>query len=565
MLVPVVALLVALNSPHVAAQTWTCPAGGSIAITYPNGVATIVCVPPTPPPQPVNCAGAWSAWTPVPPGTWSACTSGTQTRQESRAFTVTTPPANGGTACPASPETRTVSQACTTTPPPTVPNTVTITNATAHDTNGQKALQWTTSGGSPVTITVEVDGQPATAVSVAPTLRSLTLLPQPTVTTLYKVTFNKKPATGTWIHTESFRHVTVVVSAPPPVDPPPVDPPPATGQIWGTVTAAELGECSAAAHDKYLVDGGDGWRYRVWHPQNDPSGCIYGHEHGDDPARQQNAFVRANFDGRMGYAARRDSTMPGEPNGHMEPHNGYKIHVVNIGDMNEEGRTNRNATTSMPHMGTGGPARFSVSRHSVSIADFHENGIHHTAVHAMFETGTTGNSVCEPRVNAPTKDGLIVNSASGCKMDSPYEIWGMVVKILRQNGTDVLWKFVTPAVFDPITVHNKANPSELVFAWDPRVAQYKSFPNDWSGHRGCAREGYSQVGYHFNGNDPSENYLLDVRTNRVVDVASAFTTRLVVGRSNSGGGSGVPFSSNILQYKQRRDHCDFRSKLSLTN
>lgn len=67
-------------------------------------------------PAPVNCAVSnWGAWT---GGTWSACSNGQQSRTETRARTITTQPANGGTPCPALTETRTAMQACTVTPPP---------------------------------------------------------------------------------------------------------------------------------------------------------------------------------------------------------------------------------------------------------------------------------------------------------------------------------------------------------------------------------------------------------------------------------------------------------------
>lgn len=401
-----------------------------------------------------------------------------------------------------------------------------------------------TGGQAPLGYAITLAGKP---VAFAPVTATSGTVVAPAVPGAYLYTVTVADA----LKRSNSRQVTVTVRTPPV---------PPGGQVWGSVTAAELGECPAASHDRYLVDGGDGWRYRVWHPQVDPTGCVYGHEHGDDPGRQTHPWVRTNWEQRMGYAARRDTTHPGQPNGHEEPHNGYKVHVVNIGDVNDEGRVNQTATTSMPHMGTGGPARFSVDRHSVQIADWHQNGIHHTAIAAMFATGTTGNPVCADRVNATTKDGLILGMT--CKMDSSYEIWSMRLDVERAGQT-VLTKFVSPAVFDPITVHNKANPSELVFAWDPRVAAFKNFPNDWSDFRGCAREGYSQVGYHYNGNDPSEEYLLDVRTNTIVATASAFTTRLIVGRSNTAGNP--PFSSDILQFKKRRDHCEQRAKLSLTN
>lgn len=122
------------------AQQWSCVISQAVR-TYANGdwQLTLRCLPgdatpvrgdtldlakptppPPPPPDPVDCAGTWSPWTAS--GTWSTCdASGQQFRTESRAFTITTPPSNGGLACPASPETRTVTQACTPPPPPPPP------------------------------------------------------------------------------------------------------------------------------------------------------------------------------------------------------------------------------------------------------------------------------------------------------------------------------------------------------------------------------------------------------------------------------------------------------------
>lgn len=63
-----------------------------------------------PSPVPVDCVvSAFSAWT---GGAWGACTSGSQTRAETRTRTITTQPANGGAACPALTESRTATQAC---------------------------------------------------------------------------------------------------------------------------------------------------------------------------------------------------------------------------------------------------------------------------------------------------------------------------------------------------------------------------------------------------------------------------------------------------------------------
>jgi hypothetical protein len=68
-------------------------------------------------PTPVDCAGTWSAWSRVA-GSESVCTAGSRSFTESRTFTVTTSPANGGAACPASPQTQPRTEACAPPPPP---------------------------------------------------------------------------------------------------------------------------------------------------------------------------------------------------------------------------------------------------------------------------------------------------------------------------------------------------------------------------------------------------------------------------------------------------------------
>ena len=80
---------------------------------------------------------------------------------------------------------------------------------------------------------------------------------------------------------------------------------------------------------------------------------------------------------------------------------------------------------------------------------------------------------------------------------APYEIWSTTQSV-RFQGRVVYTAFATPAVFDPITVLNPANPTELVYAWDARVAAIKQFTDDWSGIRGCDRESYAQPGYWYN-------------------------------------------------------------------
>ena len=105
--------------------------------------------------------------------------------------------------------------------------------------------------------------------------------------------------------------------------------------------------------------------YRTWHPQTDPSGCVFAHEHGDNPASIENAEIAA-VPPKFGYIGRRHP-MPDEPNGHDEPHEGFKVFVANRGDVSDESRVNRVYSRSVFHMGSGGPKRFTMQMHSAEI------------------------------------------------------------------------------------------------------------------------------------------------------------------------------------------------------
>ena len=100
--------------------------------------------------------------------------------------------------------------------------------------------------------------------------------------------------------------------------------------------------------------------------ETDPSGCVYAHEHGDNPSLIQEPTIAAS-PVRFGYIGRRHP-MPGEPNGHEEAHEGFKVFIANRGDANDEGRVNRVYSRSVFHMGTGGPKRFKMPHHSAEIA-----------------------------------------------------------------------------------------------------------------------------------------------------------------------------------------------------
>lgn len=451
--------------------TWT---KGTTTVPIPVRTYTHVCgSTPTQPPPPtaVPCAGTWSAWT---GGAWSACVGGTQTRQETRTFTVTTQPANGGTACPASPETRTASQSCT------------------------------------------------------------------------------------------------VAEQPPPAG------------IYGVVDPDILGTCSAATHDKWVVDGGDGLKYRTWHPQTDPTGCIYAHEHGDDPGLMSGSpqadRIRTLRPVRFGYIGRR-MVSDAEPNGHEEPHEGFKVFVIKRGDCNEEGRCSRQWQRSVFHMGTGGPKRFTTSHHSGEQIWLHEQWINDLfAIQLMMDTGATGR-VCNPRTSAPVKDVIGLDTVAVCskglpsgadaRLDSAYEIWSTQQDVTDATGRMIYRAFATPAVFDPITVFNPAVPSERVLATDPRVRLQFKFDQPFDTWRGCSRESYAQPGLIDNESGPS-TYNTDAM-GRVTAQGPLSLQQLIPNRSNGGNlRASTPVASDGAngpnhQFKLRVSYCHQRAQLGLKN
>lgn len=327
-----------------------------------------------------------------------------------------------------------------------------------------------------------------------------------------------------------------------------VTPPPTTLPIWGVVDASVLGTCSAATHDTWTVDGGDGYRYRTWHPQVDPSGCVYAHEHGDDPARSTNATISASAV-RFGYIGRRMN--------HEEAHEGFKVFIANRGDVNDEGRVNRVYSRSVFHMGTGGPKRFGMPHHSAETRLIHPEFGLAAFTQLMMDTGATG-AVCDPRSPAPVKD--VIQLQSPCKLGSAYEIWS-TTQAVRYQGRDVYTAFATPAVFDPITVLNPANPAELVYAWDARVAAIKLFTDDWSHFRGCDRESYAQPGYWRNAGGPTTFY-----TDAMGNEVPASDPNALVQQIAAVDSIGAPATSDgLVQFKMRRSYCQQRAMLGLKN
>jgi hypothetical protein len=373
---------------------------------------------------------------------------------------------------------------CVAAPVPITAPTITslVADPSTIPAGQSSVLRWTLGGGAPTSQRIDpgVGG-------VAATTRSRTVTP--TATTVYTLTVANTAGTVT-------RQVTVTVT--------PILPP-ATGIVGGAVDPTILGTCTAAQHDAHVTTRG-GKVYRTWHPQVHASGCVYAHEHGDDPARLTDPTVTLPAPA-FGYIV--DKT-PGHP---VEPHEGFKISIENPGAVNDENRVNRIYSRSVFHMGTGGPARFSQPHHSAEIYVHHPEFGLVAYTQLMMDTGGTG-IVCDPRSPAPIKDVVAIDFVQRCggkKLSSLYEIWSTEGIVRAPDGREVYRAFATPAAFDPITAFNPANPTETVYiggTLDPRVVAIMAFPSDtwWANARGCDRESYAQPGYWYNQGGPTLYY-----------------------------------------------------------
>lgn len=325
--------------------------------------------------------------------------------------------------------------------------------------------------------------------------------------------------------------------------PPP--PPPGTKPIWGVFNPETLGTCSQNVHDSYVVDVGKTHVFRTWHPRVDPSGCTYAHEHGDNPQRGDlHADIRAE---QVAFG------LIGWTHGHEEPHEGFKVFVAVPGDVNDENRRNRVFSRSVFHMGTGGAARFTTRFHSADIRVIHPEFNLKAFTKLMMDTGGA-NTVCDPRVPAPTKD--VMRLPSPCKLNSTYEIWTTHQDVRDAGGTPRYRAFATPAVFDPITVFDQANPTATVYVWDTRVNAILNFPNnDRTGYRGCNRESYAQPGYWNNAQGPATEYWTDAMGQpRAATAPDAL--RQEISRSNAVGPTQAPATNDgLAAFKMRVNYC----------
>lgn len=237
--------------------------------------------------------------------------------------------------------------------------------------------------------------------------------------------------------------------------------------------------CPAEVHNRHVVAGPDGRSYPTWHPPIDPAtGCAFGHEHGANPKTSRADSSMPAF----GYAA--------ALLGMSEPHEGYKVFVINRGDVSE-GRAAPADYRVVFHMGTSRTGRHTQQFHSMEYDYIARDGSgREVHVAGMADTGTHIGSTCDnPRGSGRDFSTL------GCA--DAYEIWGFSFDVKHPDDpyTDVQHVRVhvggAVAAFNPVTTRDPADPARLIYTQDhrrPGSAVHPLSPD--SEYTGCAREVY---------------------------------------------------------------------------
>jgi len=284
-------------------------------------------------------------------------------------------------------------------------------------------------------------------------------------------------------------------------------------------------------HDRYVTTAPDNKSYPTWHPQVDPQfGCYFDHEHGDDPTTSLANPTMPPF----GYIG---ALMEPPMN---EPHAGFKVFVVNKGTTNDEGRTATTSTRIVAHMGTGGVKRFDERFHSL-IFDLVADDGHYAHVQGMADTGE-GGSICDRNVNSKQGRTFVVLPGTGCDLkDSLYEIW-----LFRLNIGDKLTVLVSTAVFDPITVLNPSDHTQLNYTADVFASRANEAPFT-PPFNGCNREAYHGPVYWYNSGGPTTYYSDPM--GMIMDGAP------LLQEISAHGDIGIKMNQDQSQMKLRQDYC----------
>ena len=330
-----------------------------------------------------------------------------------------------------------------------------------------------------------------TATSTATATATQTFTPAPTDTPANPTATFTPTFTPTNTATVTPTHTVTPTTVPPTFTPvaTPTHVPPVSGQ-----------PCPSWYHDAITTTGPNGRSYPTWHAAVDPTtGCLFGHEHGQNPALSNADSSLPAF----GYAA--------DVAGMMEPHTGYKVAVFNAGDLDADSNTIPADARLVMHTGSSGVGRYVQRFHSLEYDYANPTSGKAFHVNAMADTGPTsenGSTCSSPRKGA--KDF----STLGC--NDPYEIWNSVkIQILVPDNDDVandalhltLYASTSLALFDPITTRDPADDARVVYSQHVYEPTNPADPLSPSGaFQGCARENYVGPNYVRNAGNPTTYY-----------------------------------------------------------
>ena len=137
---------------------------------------------------------------------------------------------------------------------------------------------------------------------------------------------------------------------------------PSWTQPSGAPTPVAAQPCPVWVHDRYAAQAPDGKWYPTWHPTKDPQfGCVFGHEHGDDP---YGSGALGSWNVPFGYV--------GVGIGHLEAHPGFKIfRWDNVQSPQNAPSHNGAKLLMMVHQGSSNGNAFTEARHEVHFHYLH--------------------------------------------------------------------------------------------------------------------------------------------------------------------------------------------------
>jgi hypothetical protein len=260
---------------------------------------------------------------------------------------------------------------------------------------------------------------------------------------------------------------------------------------------------------------------------------MFGHEHGDNPATSLANTAPPPF----GYAAKQA--------GMNEPHVGFKVAVVNKGQVADDGRVLDASYRIVLHMGTAGVGRYTQQMHSIQYDYVSADGSRWFHVYGIGDTGNgTGSTCTNPR------DGGKDFSTTDCP--DTYEIWNSVNFSLLDPArpyTDafhvILYVSFSMAVFDPITTQDPSDVSAVIYTQSVKGDPSIDPASPQAEFRGCDRETYGGPNYWDNANGET-TYYTDAFGN-LVDGPGPGTIEQQASQSKS---------TDNVQFKVRSNTCD---------